>query len=331
MLKAINAGFGHMTEAGTCACVFVKQMFTMKNEIGCFVMQHDYDTARLPMIVPKRSHRKMFKIWVLLLMLLPVTSYAITPPGTPINNTASAAFTVGGIPGSVNSNTATISSTIISTPSTITLLQFAPLGIGTVNVDAVTSHATIGPPGSGFVVSANPVVPVAGAAPLVIDPTLTIALNAVDAYHTGEPIFVHVDDQDQNLNPAIREIITVVVNSPATGDEEEITLIETGVNTGEFVGYVQSTPAAGPAYNGLLTLGQNTNIVVTYVDQFDALDTSSATELIDPFGILFDSVDGSTLDGLTITILDNLVILQMCLAMMVSVYIQTYWSQVALQ
>ena len=238
------ADFGQMTEAGARACAFVKQMLITKEKTGCLVMHKHYDSARLPMIVFRRSHRKTFRNFVLLLMILPVTSFAITPPGTVISNTATSAYTVGGVPANVNSNVANVTSTIISTPSTISLLQFAPLGVGTVNVDAVTSHATVGPPGSVFVVSANPVVPVAGAPPVVIDPTLPIALNAVDAYHTGEPIFVHIDDQDQNLNPTIREIITVVVNSPATGDEEEITLIETGVNTGEFVGYVQSTPAA---------------------------------------------------------------------------------------
>ena len=101
MCKAWHAGFGQMTEAVVRACAFVQQMLITKNETGCFVMQRHYNSARLPMIAFLRSHRKtfrnkMFKAGAMLLMLLPATSFAITPPGTVISNAASSAFTVGG-------------------------------------------------------------------------------------------------------------------------------------------------------------------------------------------------------------------------------------------
>jgi len=309
LYKALTAGFGLMTETGGRACAFVLKALGYKDETGCFVMKTHRDSARLPVVVRMRNHRKAFKrfiVFTLLLVLLPATSFAITPPGTVINNVASAAFNVGSTASSATSNTATVTSTIISTPSIITLYQFAPGGAGSLNVDVPTSHASSGPPGTGFIVSPNPTIPVAGAAPSVIDPNISIGLNVVEALHTGEPIFIHVDDKDQNLNPAVRETINVVVTSPTTGDEEEIILIETGVDTGEFIGYVQSTSAAVSTYNGVLTLGSETEVVVNYVDKFDGSDSSAATELVDPFGILFDSVDGSTLDGVTVSIVDSL-------------------------
>ncbi|MBL4710912.1 MAG: DUF11 domain-containing protein, partial [Gammaproteobacteria bacterium] len=115
--------------------------------------------------------------------------------------------------------------------------------------------------------------------------------------------FVQVDDQDQNLDPLVRETVIVIVIS-STGDREELILTETGVNTGIFVGYVQSTSNPVTQYDGLLTLAAEATITVQYTDIFDPTDTSTGGSLVDPFGIVFSSLNGAPLDGAIITILD---------------------------
>ena len=92
----------------------------------------------------------------------------------------------------------------------------------------------------------------------MLTPTDPQPLNIASLYATGEPVFVQVDDQDQNLDPSIIETVRVIVTS-STGDEEELILMETGVDTGMFIGYVQSVSGAAAQYDGLLSLGAETD------------------------------------------------------------------------
>jgi uncharacterized repeat protein (TIGR01451 family) len=289
-----------MSEAGARACAFMQQLVTGLEETGCAVVNNSRNTARLPVIVKSRGY---WKALLLVMMLMPVSAFALTPPGTSINNTASAAFDVGGTPDTVSSNTITVVSTIIGTPSTITLYQYDAVGPGAISEEVPTQHATSGPPGGGFVVSPDPVVPGIGVAPTTLDPNTPIALNPVISYHTGEPVFIELIDLDQNLNPAIQETIVVTVTS-SLGDQEELILTETDVNTGTFIGYVQSTGAAVTQYDGVITLGADATVDVNYVDQYDGSDTSAASTLVDPFGRVFDSNIGTDLDGIIVEILD---------------------------
>ncbi|MDH3342585.1 MAG: OmpA family protein, partial [Gammaproteobacteria bacterium] len=298
MHKSLRTCLGRKTEAGAFACAREKQGDAQnKNKAGCI----ETGTARLPVTTKNRGY---WKTLFISLMLMPVTALAITPPGTSIDNTATATFNVGGPVLAVNSNAVTVSSTIISTPSTVTFYQYDSTGAGSLNEEVPTQHATSGPPGAGFVVSANPVIPLPGAGATVLDPNAPISMNPVDVYHAGEPIFVLLQDLDQNLNPAIQESIIVTVTS-STGDQEELILTETGVDTGRFIGFVQSTSNAVSNYDGSLSIAADTQVTVNYVDQYDGSDASAASTLVDPYGRVFNSVDGSVIDGVTVTLLDG--------------------------
>jgi len=43
-----------------------------------------------------------------------------------------------------------------------------------------------------------------------------------------------VDEDDQNLSPVVAETIEVIVGDWVTGDRERVTLVETGLDSGEF-------------------------------------------------------------------------------------------------
>ncbi|MCW8830398.1 MAG: OmpA family protein, partial [Gammaproteobacteria bacterium] len=291
-----------MTEATAFACAWMKQCATQnENETGCVVSNNQNDTARLPVVTLMRDY---WKALLFSTMLLPGAAMAITPPGTNIDNIAVATFDIGGPALSVNSNTVTITSTIIGTPSTVTFYQYDSTGGGVLNEEVPTQHATSGPPGAGFVLSPDPIIPLPGVGATVLDPNAPISMNPVDVYHAGEPVFVLLEDLDQNLNPGVQETIVVIVNS-STGDQEELILTETGVDTGNFIGYVQSSANAVTNYDGVLSIGADTQITVNYIDQFDGSDASSASTLVDPYGRVFNSSNGELIDNIVVTLLDG--------------------------
>ncbi len=311
MLHAVQTCFGFITRAGAAVCTFfisgfckkcAKKKNVQKIEMNCVtacIMGH---SVHLPQSIQKNKLMSaLWKMFLISLLLLSFNAYALTPPATTINNTATAAFDFFGTGSTVSSDTVAVVSTIIQTPSSISLFQFDATATSAFTPIVVTQHATSGSPGTSFVVSPDPVVPIVGGAiPLLAtDPQ---PLNPVSLYTTGEPVFVQVDDQDQNLNPALRETVKAVVTS-STGDFEEIMLTETGINTGVFIGYIQSSSTPASHYDGILTLGEESNVTVSYTDQYDPSDTSTAGSLVDPFGVIFSSVDGTLLDGAVVSIL----------------------------
>ncbi|MDH5611780.1 MAG: OmpA family protein [Gammaproteobacteria bacterium] len=304
MNKWLRTRFDRKIEASACACAWMKQNLAQnekQNETGC-IATDKHDAARLPVTMKTRGYWKT--LFLSSMLALPVTTSAVTPPGTSINNIAAATFDIGGPALVVNSNTVTVTSTIISTPSTITLYQYDPTGAGMVNLAAPTQFASSGPPGTGFVVSPDPTIPLPAVGITTLDANAPISMNPVDVYHAGEPVFILLQDLDQNLNPGVQETIIVTVTS-STGDQEELILTETGVDTGIFIGYVQSASSAVAAFNGVLSLGADDQITVNYVDQYDGTDSSVNSALVDPFGKVFKSNDGSLLDGIVVTLLDG--------------------------
>ncbi len=303
LLHIVCTCSGLMTRAGAAVCA-VFAMVSTKFEMHC-VSNH---AVHLPQNI--QQGRLMNVLWKLplallfiVLLLSTLNAQAVTPPGTQIDNTATAAFDFSATASTASSNTVSLISSIIQTPSSITMYQFDATGSSTFSSTIVTQNASSGPPAGGFVVSADPVVPVVGGGAIVLTPTDPQPLNVASLYSSGDPIFIQVDDQDQNLDPTIRETVRVTVTS-STGDEEELILMETGIDTGVFVGYVQSSSIAVTQFDGVLSLAAESNITVLYSDQFDPSDTSTNGSLVDPYGVVFSSLDSTLLDGATVTVLD---------------------------
>lgn len=131
-----------------------------------------------------------------------------------------------------------------------------------------------------------------------------INLVHADVFKAGQPIFVKVRDTDQNKNPALIERIVIELMIPASDDVEFLELQETGPDTGEFIGYVQSTEDATPVGDCRLTVVKNESIQTVYTDAYDNTDVSDSIVLVDPFGVVFSTRDGMRLDGVTVTLID---------------------------
>ncbi|WP_455217543.1 OmpA family protein [Kaarinaea lacus] len=228
---------------------------------------------------------------VLLVMLIPVNAGAVI-----INNTVS----VNSNAGLMNSSVDVVS--IFATSSTIELLQYAPApvtGSSPVPVSA-TEYSNSGLPAGPFLPSGDP-LEIGGA---TISMPTTVDLLTVNVYKTGEPIFIRVTDADQNANPLMAETVLVTVTTPISGDSVVLRLAETGVNTGVFVGYVQSSNAAVTVNDNVISVAINESINVNYVDVLDGTDVSADAALVDPYGTVFSTADGTPLDGATVTIID---------------------------
>ncbi len=221
-------------------------------------------------------------------------THAATPPNTPITNTASANYEVGATPLTTSGSVTTTTSA--STPSTIEFLQYVPSGTaGTVEQVNIASCNASPLPAPTYILPPSTALTVPGALRLV----------AATHYSNGDPLFVRVTDFDHNQNATAIETISVTMTAP-TGDTETLVIAETGVSTGIFIGYLQSTSAAVAAGDCLLSVSADQTITATYTDPLDVVPTVADTAQVDPFGVLFDSVSGIAVNGASVTLIDDL-------------------------
>ena len=223
-----------------------------------------------------------------LLSLLPTLSRAQTPAGTIIVNTAQLQFQISGSTLTLSSNTVTTTVLQGGTPSSISLLSYAPGGS--------TSAPTVGPTqcfGSGGPVTLPPPVLLGGT---VLNPAQSTPLNVATSVHGGEPLFIQLVDPGLNRNPTALDTVQVRVTS-AGGDSELLQLTETGVNTGIFVGYIATSTASTVPGDCTLQLALNGSVTATYTDAVNPNFGSQATALVDPYGQVFDSSTGKPING----------------------------------
>ena len=238
----------------------------------------------------------------LLSLSLPVT--AATPAGTSISNTAAAAYTIGSpaVAQTVNSNTVTITTSAPRTPSVLEFFQYAPASPSAVpTLVSPTDRSTTATSGGPFVALPPPVQFPSGT-PINL---AAVPLVPGSLFHEREPLFIRLTDLDQNLDPSAVETILVTVGVSATGDTEVVRLYETGQNTGMFTGYLQTGPGPASPGDGTLTVSVSSRIDGSYVDVADGTDTRTASVLVDPYGIVFDSATGLPVNGVSVTLVDG--------------------------
>ena len=220
--------------------------------------------------------------------------HAALPPGTTVTNTATATYQVTGVPVSTSGSVAFI--TPARTPSTIEFLQYVPSGTAGSLVQVNPTQC-----GGNTLAAPNYIFPPAAA--LTVPGVLRLV--SASLYSAGDPVFIRVTDHDQNLNAAVAETISVTVTT-ASGDSEILTLSETGLSTGVFTGYIQSSTSGTAINSCTLEFSGNQTLDADYVDVADPSDTATAAALVDPFGILFDSGNGTPVNGASVTLIDDL-------------------------
>jgi|CXWL01.1.fsa_nt_gi uncharacterized repeat protein (TIGR01451 family) len=134
----------------------------------------------------------------------------------------------------------------------------------------------------------------------------TVAQSA--QIRAGEPLIVEISSASDNVNAASIDTITTRLDTPA-GDSETLILSESGPDTGIFVGIIRtSTAPPAPIRNDCifsLQPGDRLNLSGLRATDGSLIASSQIDVLIDPFGIVFDSGDGSPIAGASVTLIDT--------------------------
>lgn len=116
-------------------------------------------------------------------------------------------------------------------------------------------------------------------------PAFTDAVGAPRPFVVSplDTVYVTVDDLDENQTGGV-ELVSVVVRDPATGDQETLTLTETGNSTGVFRNTTALLVFAGPALpgNGILETQPGSEVLATYTDDDFPRDSSTARLIVLP-------------------------------------------------
>jgi uncharacterized repeat protein (TIGR01451 family) len=194
-------------------------------------------------------------------------------------------------------------SIVIRTQSAIEALIYSPALAGADRVNVSTTAYRTGSSATDSFVNLSAPVPVGTTTS--IDLSNPVPLAPSGQIHQGEPLYIRVTDQDQNLNSTVVETLIVTIKNPANSDIEVVRLTETGPNTGVFVGYVFTANTSVTAYNGTISAKEGDILYISYVDVADSTDTSMTTVLVDPVSIVFDAVTGLPINGAKVTIIDD--------------------------
>ena len=152
-----------------------------------------------------------------------------------------------------------------------------------------------------------------GTAPVVLSgafsglSTAPASLIPADAIRAGEPLVIQVDYAAKNLDPNIIDRFEATITTE-NGDRERITLIESEENSGRFVGMINTAAVPPAPIKGdcILSVHPGDTLGVNLDDSStgNSVGNAEVDILIDPFGVAFDSGDGTPVNGTRITIVD---------------------------
>jgi uncharacterized repeat protein (TIGR01451 family) len=134
-----------------------------------------------------------------------------------------------------------------------------------------------------------------------------IGITNANRFTAGQTVVVGVRSQGDNRDATVRDTIQVTLTA-ANGDEEKLVLREDDVNSGFFVASIRTRgiPPALVRQDCYLSVAENSviSIAVGRSDQPGMLITGDLSFLVDPFGIVFDSADGSPVEGARVTLIN---------------------------
>ncbi len=219
---------------------------------------------------------------------LSVALLTIPGPGhaQTLTNTARATWVQGGASRSVDSNTVQ------------TAVEALPLSIDLLHPQLNAAQVSVTPS-------------MCGGRPLSLLPgngagALSLPAAATGTVNVGEILLVQVAAPLANRDSNAIDTLEVTVTG-SSGDREDLAISETGIDSGVFAGAMRtaSIPTVPVAGDCRLSVKNNDTIQAAIVtDDGASLGSRIVNVLADPFGLVFDSVDGTPVSGARVTIVD---------------------------
>jgi uncharacterized repeat protein (TIGR01451 family) len=240
-----------------------------------------------------RIHHKLAR-WALLGGIVAAGSVASANAQT-ISNTANIQWQVGNTLVAAPSNEVNIAVQALP-PQSLSLYQFStPPGAVSFGLPATTCNGT------------------AGAQTEILQgvfagtQTAPASLNPATDIRAGEPLVISVYSPSDNHSAQSVDKLTLKI-ATTSGDAETLVLTETGPNTGQFVGMVNTTSIPPTPTVGDCALsvqpGDQITLIGTRISDGATISAAKVNVLIDPYGITFDSADGTPVAGSQVTLLD---------------------------
>ena len=213
--------------------------------------------------------------WALLvlaaLLSLSLPALAEVEPGTVIDNIANSSYTTGFLTTTAQSNTYSL--TVQATPTTAVMntLRYDPADASAaiMNVPASEYSQT---DASGPFFAVDPPKDISTGT--LIDLSTADLVNSIQ-YAVDESIFILISDADQDLSFSNPDTVTLSITTDS-GDVEIIRLTETGPHTGVFAGHVPTGSGVVNNNDGILDVGQNSEVTINYTDPGNPSDAETA-------------------------------------------------------
>ena len=136
---------------------------------------------------------------------------------------------------------------------------------------------------------------------------LSLPAAATSAVRVGEIVLLRITAPLANRNPGAVDRLNVTI-SASSGDHEQLTILENGPDSGEFFGAIRTASIPPTAVGGDCRLsvhgGDTIQVSLNGTEAGQMIVSKSVNVLADPFGLVFDSVDGTPVTGARVTLLD---------------------------
>ncbi len=133
------------------------------------------------------------------------------------------------------------------------------------------------------------------------------SITPATAIRAGEPLVLRVSAPAQNLNSAAIDSFEAQIVTDS-GDSERFMLTESAANSGIFLAMVntRAIPPAPVPNDCVLSVrpGDELHFDLDNISTGSTIASADLDILIDPFGLTFDSADGTAVNGTQVTIVD---------------------------
>ncbi|WP_245647691.1 hypothetical protein [Novosphingobium lentum] len=205
-----------------------------------------------------------------------------------ITNIARASWTQGDQVLSVQSNAATFE--VTQTPVTLDVLQSAPGSPSTTIAPSLCGGHSL-------------------SAALLGTMTNLVSASDVSTIKIGQQLIFRLVDHAANRSTTAVDQVDAVITT-ISGDREVVTVLETSANSGIFIGAVPTTAVPPTPVQGDCRLsvasGDKISIELRMPSQIQPIAMAAVNVLADPYGVVFDSEDGTPINGVRISMVDAL-------------------------